>query len=86
MAVSLPWPHDHCPLCTLFKPKDRVCSLAAARIQWWVLILSAYFTKYRVGIFQIQQIHVQTACLPSSTYMVPKSIEQSITAKDKTLS
>ena len=36
---------DHRPLCTLFGHTHGVCPLAAARMQWWAMILSVYSYK-----------------------------------------
>ena len=33
---------DHCPLCKIFGSKEGIPNMAAARMQRWVLTLSAY--------------------------------------------
>ena len=51
---------DHRPLCKLLGSNQGVPSLAAARMQRWALILSAYqyVLKYTPGS---QRLHVQTS-------------------------
>ena len=56
---------DHKPLTSILGQKAGISTLAAARMQWWALILSAYqYTQYSVSQFQGEcqcRRHVKTS-------------------------
>ena len=51
---------DHKPLTTIFSPKSSLPALAAARLQRWAIILSAY--QYEVE-FRATDNHANADCL-----------------------
>jgi len=55
---------DHCPLCKLFGRADGVRSLAAAHMQRWAMILSAYSYKIEYILGPANQCANSLSCLP----------------------
>ena len=63
---------DHRPLCTLFGHTQRVRPLAAARMQWWAMILSTYSYKTEFILSSANSCADCLSCLPvSSTKIHP---------------
>ena len=61
---------DHCPLCNILGEKEGIPPLAAARMQRWALLLSAYRNQF--STFLVNLIIVRIVC---HVYLAQMAIE-----------